>query len=204
MTDRVDEQSCHHGDPHPRQRETPGGSRRMTGWSRQKGAVQAGAGWPEPDGLGSWESWENGSLAHLLLEAKLQRPIRGLWPQLKEAARPFTWFFATSPQDLQQVMVSGPNLNETSIVSGGYGGTAEGIIPTSSIKGPLISPVLPASQIAVPGLLSLAKLQAPLVLLPARLLIDAGGWDRCREVRCGQEVGGINTHKCTKQLLSSC
>lgn len=33
------------------------------------------------------------------------------------------------------MMVSGPNLNETSIVSGGYGGTAEGIIPTSSIKG---------------------------------------------------------------------
>jgi len=33
------------------------------------------------------------------------------------------------------VMVSGPNLNETSIVSGGYGGAAEGIIPTSSIKG---------------------------------------------------------------------
>ncbi|XP_059390201.1 arfaptin-2a isoform X6 [Carassius carassius] len=39
-------------------------------------------------------------------------------------------------QDLQQVMVSGPNLNETSIVSGGYGGAAEGIIPTSSIKAP--------------------------------------------------------------------
>ncbi|XP_036421032.1 arfaptin-2a isoform X3 [Colossoma macropomum] len=37
-------------------------------------------------------------------------------------------------KDLQQVMVSGPNLNETSIVSGGYGGAAEGIIPTSSIK----------------------------------------------------------------------
>lgn len=32
-------------------------------------------------------------------------------------------------------MVSGPNLNETSIVSGGYGGTAEGIIPTGTIKG---------------------------------------------------------------------
>ncbi|XP_053703091.1 arfaptin-2b isoform X3 [Synchiropus splendidus] len=29
-------------------------------------------------------------------------------------------------RDLQQVMVSGPNLNETSIVSGGYGGTTEG------------------------------------------------------------------------------
>ncbi|OCT93491.1 hypothetical protein XELAEV_18016560mg [Xenopus laevis] len=38
-------------------------------------------------------------------------------------------------QDLQQVMVSGPNLNETSIVSGGYGGTTEGIIPTGTIKG---------------------------------------------------------------------
>lgn len=38
-------------------------------------------------------------------------------------------------QDLQQVMVSGPNLNETSIVSGGYGGPAGGVIPTSSIKG---------------------------------------------------------------------
>lgn len=46
--------------------------------------------------------------------------------------------FISSPfflQDLQQVMVSGPNLNETSIVSGGYGGTAEAIIPTSTIKG---------------------------------------------------------------------
>ncbi|XP_058490962.1 arfaptin-2-like isoform X3 [Solea solea] len=41
-------------------------------------------------------------------------------------------------QDLQQVMVSGPNLNETSIVSGGYGGPAGGIIPTSAIKGPAI------------------------------------------------------------------
>ncbi|KAG7245754.1 hypothetical protein CRUP_004216, partial [Coryphaenoides rupestris] len=37
-------------------------------------------------------------------------------------------------KDLQQVMVSGPNLNETSVVSGGYGGPAGGIIPTSSIK----------------------------------------------------------------------
>ncbi|XP_015280494.1 PREDICTED: arfaptin-2 [Gekko japonicus] len=53
-------------------------------------------------------------------------------------------------QDLQQVMVSGPNLNETSIVSGGYGGTAEGIIPTSSIQGPLIITPSPsaASRIA--------------------------------------------------------
>lgn len=27
-------------------------------------------------------------------------------------------------------MVSGPNLNETSIVSGGYGGSGDGLIPT--------------------------------------------------------------------------
>ncbi|RLV86669.1 hypothetical protein DV515_00015809 [Chloebia gouldiae] len=46
-------------------------------------------------------------------------------------------------QDLQQVMVSGPNLNETSIVSGGYGGTAEGIIPTGTIKGPGLHPPTP-------------------------------------------------------------
>ncbi|XP_076833116.1 arfaptin-2a isoform X2 [Brachyhypopomus gauderio] len=37
-------------------------------------------------------------------------------------------------QDLQQVMVSGPNLNETNIVSGGYGGATDAIIPTCSIK----------------------------------------------------------------------
>lgn len=37
-------------------------------------------------------------------------------------------------------MVSGPNLNETSIVSGGYGGPAGGIIPTSTIKGTVRKP----------------------------------------------------------------
>lgn len=50
-------------------------------------------------------------------------------------------------QDLQQVMVSGPNLNETSIVSGGYGGPAGGIIPTSSIKGTAGNFRLHASQV---------------------------------------------------------
>lgn len=28
------------------------------------------------------------------------------------------------------MMVSGPNLNETSVVSGGYGGSGDGLIPT--------------------------------------------------------------------------
>ncbi|XP_038150352.1 arfaptin-2-like isoform X1 [Cyprinodon tularosa] len=58
-------------------------------------------------------------------------------------------------QDLQQVMVSGPNLNETSIVSGGYGGPAGGIIPTSSIKGPAVRynpEYLDRRRTAAPGL----------------------------------------------------
>ena len=55
-------------------------------------------------------------------------------------------------QDLQQVMVSGPNLNETSIVSGGYGGPAGGIIPTSSIKGTRLSPnLLRTSSLSPPN-----------------------------------------------------
>ncbi|XP_056139790.1 arfaptin-2-like isoform X4 [Lampris incognitus] len=82
-------------------------------------------------------------------------------------------------QDLQQVMVSGPNLNETSIVSGGYGGPAGGIIPTSSIKGSMhhsaSSSALAAEEVsrgvAVEKLDSVKK------------------W-------------GINTYKCTKQLFS--
>ncbi|KAJ3590388.1 hypothetical protein NHX12_008339 [Muraenolepis orangiensis] len=49
-----------------------------------------------------------------------------------EQAAQLQW--SLDEKDLQQVMVSGPNLNETSIVSGGYGGPAGGIIPTSSIK----------------------------------------------------------------------
>ncbi|XP_056467871.1 arfaptin-2-like isoform X1 [Gadus chalcogrammus] len=53
-----------------------------------------------------------------------------------EQAAQIQW--SLDEKDLQQVMVSGPNLNETSIVSGGYGGPAGGIIPTSSIKGPAV------------------------------------------------------------------
>nr|XP_061811939.1 arfaptin-2-like isoform X4 [Nerophis lumbriciformis] len=83
-------------------------------------------------------------------------------------------------QDLQQVMVSGPNLNETSIVSGGYGGPAGGIIPTSTIKGPAIrssnhntcNAIEEVSRgVAVEKLDSVKK------------------W-------------GINTYKCTKQMFS--
>ncbi|XP_037325504.2 arfaptin-2-like isoform X3 [Pungitius pungitius] len=79
-------------------------------------------------------------------------------------------------QDLQQVMVSGPNLNETSIVSGGYGGPAGGIIPTSSIKESSNNNMgIPTEEVsrgvAVEKLDSVKK------------------W-------------GINTYKCTRQMFS--
>ncbi|KAM6946198.1 arfaptin-2a [Aplochiton taeniatus] len=82
-------------------------------------------------------------------------------------------------QDLQQVMVSGPNLNETSIVSGGYGGPAGGIIPTSSIKGSLHHSASNTSMSSeeVPRGVAVEKLDT------------VKQWS-------------INTYKCTKQMLS--
>ncbi|XP_075054568.1 arfaptin-2 isoform X2 [Mixophyes fleayi] len=101
-------------------------------------------------------------------------------------------------QDLQQVMVSGPNLNETSIVSGGYGGTTEGIIPTSSLKGPAV-------QIN-PNYLGLRFLNAE----------GQGSQQSSHASLTSEELSrglavekfdlvkkwGINTYKCTKQLIS--
>ncbi|XP_075193848.1 arfaptin-2 isoform X2 [Anomaloglossus baeobatrachus] len=103
-------------------------------------------------------------------------------------------------QDLQQVMVSGPNLNETSIVSGGYGGTTEGIIPTSSLKGPAVQ--------FNPNYLGLRFLSTE----------GQGHWSQpsshpsltSEELSRGLAVEkfdmvkkwGINTYKCTKQLIS--
>lgn len=80
-------------------------------------------------------------------------------------------------QDLQQVMVSGPNLNETSIVSGGYGGSTEGIIPTGSLKGsqPSSHPSLTSEELSR----GIAVEKFDLV-----------------------KKWGINTYKCTKQLIS--
>ncbi|KAG9465450.1 hypothetical protein GDO78_018346, partial [Eleutherodactylus coqui] len=82
-------------------------------------------------------------------------------------------------QDLQQVMVSGPNLNETSIVSGGYGGTTEGIIPTSGLKGSMSQPT------SHPSLTSEE--------LSRGLAVEK--FDMVKK-------WGINTYKCTKQLIS--
>ncbi|XP_049433168.1 arfaptin-2-like isoform X3 [Epinephelus fuscoguttatus] len=100
-------------------------------------------------------------------------------------------------QDLQQVMVSGPNLNETSIVSGGYGGPAGGIIPTSTIKGPAVR--------FNPEYLDRRRAPAP---GPGSSNNNTGS--STEEVSRGVAVEkldsvkkwGINTYKCTKQMFS--
>ncbi|XP_030402701.1 arfaptin-2 isoform X1 [Gopherus evgoodei] len=134
-------------------------------------------------------------------------------------------------QDLQQVMVSGPNLNETSIVSGGYGGTAEGIIPTSTVKGPAVrynasfpglrllhaqgsfvtshssrGPSISPSESAASQIASQADASAGSGLhLPHPGPLAAGD-EAARGIAVEKfdivKKWGINTYKCTKQLIS--
>ncbi|KAM9729199.1 arfaptin-2b isoform 5-T5 [Menidia menidia] len=96
---------------------------------------------------------------------------------LEQAAK-LQW--SLDEKDLQQVMVSGPNLNETSIVSGGYGGTAEEIIPTSSIKG--------SNMHHSNSSLSMTAEEATRGVAVEKL----------EYVR----KWGLNTYKCTKQMIS--
>ncbi|XP_004076256.1 arfaptin-2 isoform X2 [Oryzias latipes] len=84
-------------------------------------------------------------------------------------------------RDLQQVMVSGPNLNETNIVSGGYGGTVEGIIPTSSITGSNMHHSSSSSS-------SMAAEQTTRGVAVEKLEY--------------MKKWGFNTYKCTKQMIS--
>ncbi|KAJ6652292.1 hypothetical protein lerEdw1_012745 [Lerista edwardsae] len=115
-------------------------------------------------------------------------------------------------QDLQQVMVSGPNLNETSIVSGGYGGTAEGIIPTSTLKGALVpshppcGPLVSPSPSAASRIASQAAAASGSGLHQPRQSPAMTGEDATRGVAVEKfdivKKWGINTYKCTKQLLS--
>ncbi|XP_064830817.1 arfaptin-2-like isoform X4 [Oncorhynchus masou masou] len=83
-------------------------------------------------------------------------------------------------KDLQQVMVSGPNLNETSVVSGGYGGPAGGIIPTSSIKGS--------------GMHHSNSNQ--------NMSVEEANRGVAVEKLDSVKKWGINTYKCTKQMFS--
>ncbi|XP_076002653.1 arfaptin-2-like isoform X4 [Genypterus blacodes] len=108
-------------------------------------------------------------------------------------------------QDLQQVMVSGPNLNETSIVSGGYGGPAGGVIPTSTIQDIRMK----SRGVHMPNSQGAAG--------PAATHADAhpgssnhSGSNSTEEISRGVAVEkldsvkkwGINTYKCTKQMFS--
>uniref|UniRef100_A0A8C1TQK5 ADP-ribosylation factor interacting protein 2b n=1 Tax=Cyprinus carpio TaxID=7962 RepID=A0A8C1TQK5_CYPCA len=104
-------------------------------------------------------------------------------------------------KDLQQVMVSGPNLNETSIVSGGYGGTTEGIIPTSSIKGPAIRlniDFLGNRHIPNEGQgsnMHHASSNSSMTAEEATRGIAVEKFDIMKK-------WGLNTYKCTKQMIS--
>ncbi|XP_030008099.1 arfaptin-2-like isoform X1 [Sphaeramia orbicularis] len=127
-------------------------------------------------------------------------------------------------QDLQQVMVSGPNLNETSIVSGGYGGPAGGIIPTSTIKGPAVrfNPEYldrrraPGQDIRMKSRgVSLPSSQSAASRIAQHADEHPGSSNHnasnsTEEVSRGVAVEkldsvkkwGINTYKCTKQMFS--
>ncbi|KAM9455869.1 arfaptin-2b isoform 2-T2 [Clarias gariepinus] len=103
-------------------------------------------------------------------------------------------------KDLQQVMVSGPNLNETSIVSGGYGGTAEGIIPTSSIKGPAIhlnTDFMGNRRIPVDGQGSSMHHSNSSNMMAEEAMrgVAVEKFDMMKK-------WSLNTYKCTKQMIS--
>ncbi|XP_023137046.1 arfaptin-2b isoform X4 [Amphiprion ocellaris] len=115
---------------------------------------------------------------------------------LEQAAK-LQW--SLDEKDLQQVMVSGPNLNETSIVSGGYGGTAEGIIATSSIKGPAVryNPEF-NKRIPVTGLGSNMHHSSSSSSMTAEETTRGVAVEKLETMR----KWGLNTYKCTKQMIS--
>ncbi|XP_031428899.1 arfaptin-2a isoform X2 [Clupea harengus] len=110
-------------------------------------------------------------------------------------------------QDLQQVMVSGPNLNETSIVSGGYGGAAEGIIPTSSIKDLRSKSrgITPSQSAASRIANQVQEYQAPNMhhsnSNPSMMAEEATRGVAVEKFDTVKKWS-INTYKCTKQMFS--
>ncbi|XP_076023895.1 arfaptin-2-like isoform X2 [Genypterus blacodes] len=98
-----------------------------------------------------------------------------------------------------QVMVSGPNLNETSIVSGGYGGTAEGIIPTSSIKGPAVRYNTEFNKrIPVTGIGSNMHHSSSSSSMTAEESTRGVAVEKLELMK----KWSMNTYKCTKQMIS--
>ncbi|XP_022524501.1 arfaptin-2a isoform X3 [Astyanax mexicanus] len=110
-------------------------------------------------------------------------------------------------KDLQQVMVSGPNLNETSIVSGGYGGAAEGIIPTSSIKDLRSkSRGIPPSQSAASRIAHHPDHHPAPSMHHSNSLSAMMSEEATRGIAVEKfdsvKKWSINTYKCTKQMFS--
>ncbi|KAM3875519.1 arfaptin-2-like isoform 4-T4 [Diretmus argenteus] len=130
----------------------------------------------------------NGDTGTLAEDDSLEQAAQGQW--------------RVDEKDLQQVMVSGPNLNETSIVSGGYGGPAGGIIPTSSIKGPAIrfNPEYLEGRrgaASAPGGRSMHHSTSNSALA-AEEVSRGVAVEKLDSVK----KWGINTYKCTKQMFS--
>ncbi|XP_029924515.1 arfaptin-2b isoform X1 [Myripristis murdjan] len=112
-------------------------------------------------------------------------------------------------RDLQQVMVSGPNLNETNIVSGGYGGTAEGIIPTSSIKDLRMKArrgSIPSSSSATCHIANQSHHYQGSGMHHSSSSSSMTAEEATRGVAVEKlelmKKWGLNTYKCTKQMIS--
>ncbi|XP_072316502.1 arfaptin-2-like isoform X2 [Eucyclogobius newberryi] len=106
-------------------------------------------------------------------------------------------------QDLQQVMVSGPNLNETSIVSGGYGGPAGGVIPTSSIKDIRMK----SRGVNLSNSQSTERIVHHHQTHPGSSNHTSGSTEELTRGVAVEKLDsvkkwGINTYKCTKQMFS--
>ncbi|XP_062309399.1 arfaptin-2b isoform X1 [Osmerus eperlanus] len=144
----------------------------------------------------------NGDTGTLPEDDSLEQAAKLQWSLDEKVGR------STGHQDLQQVMVSGPNLNETSIVSGGYGGTTEGIIPTSSIK----ELRMKARRVSVPPSHSAASRIAsqsddyPGSSMQHSSSNSSMADDASRGVAVEKldfvKKWGLNTYKCTKQMIS--
>ncbi|XP_026873762.1 arfaptin-2a isoform X1 [Electrophorus electricus] len=104
-------------------------------------------------------------------------------------------------QDLQQVMVSGPNLNETSVVSGGYGAAAEVIIPTCSIKGPAILFNEEYFERRCGNAPKPAHAMHPSSSNPSSMSEETTRGIAVEKFD-SMKKWGINTYKCTKQMFS--
>ncbi|XP_032811455.2 arfaptin-1 isoform X1 [Petromyzon marinus] len=123
--------------------------------------------------------------------------------------------------DLRQMMASGPNLNETSVVSGGYGGSLEGVLQTGGVKGTALNtPAVKGATVVIPSQSAASRLanQTAEGSLPQPSGKGAPGLrtsPSSSSMSMEEPAKGValekldivrkwsvNTYKCTKQVLS--